>query len=53
MNKIPDGGGSGRLKPPFKTIGGNMETIKQIWKDHRKIVIGAGVVVVILIIAAL
>ena len=36
--------------------GGNMEMIKeameQIWKDHRKIVIGAGVVVVILIIAA-
>jgi hypothetical protein len=29
-----------------------MDTIKQIWKDHRKIVIGAGVVVVILIIAA-
>jgi len=33
--------------------GGNMETIKQIWKDHRKVCIGAGVVVVILIIAAL
>jgi len=30
-----------------------METIKQIWQDHRKVVIGAGVVVVILIIAAL
>jgi hypothetical protein len=30
-----------------------METIKHLWKDHRKIVIGAGVVVVILIIAAL
>jgi len=30
-----------------------MEKVKQIWKDHRKIVIGAGVVVVILIIAAL
>ena len=30
-----------------------METVKQIWKDHGKIVIGAGVVLVILIIAAL
>jgi len=30
-----------------------METIKHLWKDHRKAVIGAGVVVVILIIAAL
>ena len=30
-----------------------METVKQIWKDHRKLVIGAGGVVVILIIAAL
>jgi len=30
-----------------------METIKQIWKDHRKVVIGAGVVLVIFIIAAL
>ena len=30
-----------------------METIKHLWKDHRKLVIGAGVVVVILIIAAL
>ena len=37
-----------------------METIKQLWsqgahlwKDHKKVVIGAGVVVVILIIAAL
>tara|TARA_B100000029_G_scaffold142287_1_gene137443 strand:- start:78 stop:182 length:105 start_codon:yes stop_codon:yes gene_type:complete len=34
-----------------------MEIIKQaiehMWKDHKKIVIGAGVVVVILIIAAL
>ena len=30
-----------------------METIKQIWKDHRKACIGAGVVAVILIIAAL
>jgi len=30
-----------------------METIKQIWQDHRKVGIGAGVVVVILIIAAL
>jgi len=29
-----------------------METIKQIWKDHRKMCIGAGVVVAILIIAA-
>ena len=35
----------------------NMEIIKQaiehMWKDHKKIVIGAGVVVIILIIAAL
>ena len=30
-----------------------METVKQIWKDHRKVCIGAGVVIVILIIAAL
>ena len=30
-----------------------METIKQIWKDHRKVCICAGVVLVILIIAAL
>ncbi len=30
-----------------------METVKQIWKDHRKVCIGAGVVLVILIIAAL
>ena len=30
-----------------------METIKQIWKDHRKVCIGAGIVLVILIIAAL
>ena len=34
-----------------------MEIIKQaiehMWKDHKKIVIGAGVVVIILIIAAL
>ena len=30
-----------------------METIKQIWKDHRKVCIGAGVVLVIFIIAAL
>jgi len=34
-----------------------MEIIKQaiehMWKDHRKMVIGAGVVVIILIIAAL
>ena len=29
------------------------EAIKHMWKDHRKVVIGAGVVVVILIIAAL
>ena len=29
------------------------ETIEHMWKDHKKIVIGAGVVVVILIIAAL
>ena len=33
--------------------GGNMETLKHLWQDHRKIVIGAGVVLVILIIAAL
>ena len=30
-----------------------METLKNLWQDHRKIVIGVGVVVVILIIAAL
>ena len=29
------------------------DAIKHMWKDHRKMVIGAGVVVVILIIAAL
>jgi len=29
------------------------DAIKQVWKDHRKMVIGAGVVLVILIIAAL
>ena len=29
------------------------ETIEHMWKDHRKMVIGAGVVLVILIIAAL
>ena len=29
------------------------DAVKHIWKDHRKVVIGAGVVVVILIIAAL
>jgi len=30
-----------------------METLKHLWKDHRKIVIGVGVVAVILVIAAL
>ena len=30
-----------------------METLKHLWTDHRKICIGAGVVLVILIIAAL
>ena len=29
------------------------EAIQQMWKDHRKMVIAAGVVLVILIIAAL
>ena len=29
------------------------EAIEHMWKDHRKIVIGAGVVIIILIIAAL
>ena len=29
------------------------EAIEHMWKDHRKVVIGAGVVLVILIIAAL
>jgi len=29
------------------------EALEHMWKDHRKMVIGAGVVVVILIIAAL
>ena len=41
------------LRVKLNTNGGTMETIKQIWKDHRKIVIGAGVVIVVLIIAAL
>jgi len=30
-----------------------METLNHLWQDHRKIVIGAGIVVVVLIIAAL
>ena len=29
------------------------DAIKHMWKDHRKVVIGAGVVVVILVLAAL
>jgi hypothetical protein len=29
------------------------DAAKHMWKDHRKLVIGAGVVVVILVIAAL
>ena len=29
------------------------EAIEHMWKDHRKMVIGAGVVLVILVIAAL
>ena len=29
------------------------EAIEHMWRDHRKMVIGAGVVIVILIIAAL
>ena len=29
------------------------EAIEHMWKDHKKVVIGAGVVIVILIIAAL
>jgi hypothetical protein len=29
------------------------EAIQHMWKDHRKLVISAGVIVVILIIAAL
>ena len=29
------------------------DAIKHMWKDHRKMVIGAGVVVVILVLAAL
>ena len=36
-----------------KIFYGAMETIKQIWNDHRKVCIGAGVVLVIFIIAAL
>ena len=51
MNKIPDGGGSGRLKPPFKTIGGNMEQAKKLLalaKANPKI--SAAVVVVIVAI---
>jgi len=30
-----------------------IEAAKTLWKDHRKIVIGAAVVIVILVIAAL
>ena len=29
------------------------DAVKHMWKDHRKIVIGVGVVAVILVIAAL
>ena len=29
------------------------ETIEHMWKDHKKIVIGAGVVLIILIAAAI
>ena len=29
-----------------------METLKHLWQDHRKIVIGVGIVFVILVIAA-
>ena len=29
------------------------DAVKHMWKDHRKMVIGAGVVVVILVLAAL
>ena len=29
------------------------EAIEHMWKDHRKVVIGAGVVIIILIIAVL
>ena len=36
-----------------KTMEMIREAIELMWKDHRKVVIGAGVVVVILIIAAL
>ena len=45
------------IKISFNNIGGTMEMIREaiehMWKDHRKMVIGAGVVLVILIIAAL
>ena len=30
-----------------------IDAVKHMWQDHKKIVIGAGVVVVILIIAAI
>ena len=30
-----------------------METLKHLWQDHRKVVIGVAIVVVILIIAVL
>jgi len=54
-NKIPDGGGSGRLKPPLKhKIGGNMNILDQIehlWTDHKKLVIAVVVIMVLLAIA--
>jgi len=36
-----------------KTMEMIREAIEHMWKDHRKVVIGVGVVIVILIIAAL
>jgi len=30
-----------------------METLKHLWQDHRKVVIGVAIVVVVLIIAIL
>ncbi len=36
-----------------KTMEMIKEAIEHMWKDHRKVVIGAGVVIIILIIAAL
>jgi len=36
----------------METKGGLMELLKHLWQDHRKVMIGVGVVIIILIIAA-